>query len=442
MCMPRRGEPYRKPNWRIRRFLLFILFLSGRIPPLRQLLLYLWKKYRLLTYKWRSRQLTAEGSKEFDVDKIYWVDPARIVYSSLQEFDIYRDRGRIVGGNWDRLDKKFEELDIYIAFKERYRDGKNWDDTFFYQRVLGEIESGKFLWRCRNKSDLNQRCSTLDSLFQDIKHDGYKLKSEITRKDDNPDPIQSEDEITVNVGRDGDLLFNNGAHRLSIAKILNIQRIPIKITVRHTQWVNFRREIMLFSQDQPCGKIYHPLTHVDLQDIPAVHDLELDRFSMIQANLTVSKGLLLDIGAQWGYFCHKFEEIGFDCYAVEQDSIHIYFLKKLKRVENRRFSIIPKSIFHYNGVENLQFDVVLALNIFHHFLKEEDSYLKLCELLGKLEMKEMYFEAHNPIESQMKGAYKNYSEEEFVEFIVQTSKLKESQLLGRANDGRGIYKLY
>lgn len=440
--MPRRGEPYRTKNWRVRRFQLFILLLSGKFPPMRRLLLYLWKKYRLLTYKWRSRQLAREGSEEFDVDKIYWIDPAGITYSSLQEFDIYRDRGRIVGGDWDRLDKKFGELDIYIAFNERCREGRNWEDTVFYRRVLGEIESGKSLWRCRNKSDLNERCKTLDSLFQNIKHEGYKLQSEIAYKEDNHNPIQSEDEITVNVGRDGDLLFNNGAHRLSIVKVLGIKSIPIKITIRHPQWVNFKREIMLYSKDQPSGKIYHPLTHLDLQDISAVHDLELDRLSLIQAKLTVSKGLLLDIGAQWGYFCHKFEEIGFDCYAVEHDKMHLYFMEKLKRAESRSFKIINKSIFQYNDIENLHFDVVIALNIFHHFLKEKGSYLKLCELLGKLEMTELYFEAHNPNESQMKGAYKNYSEEEFVEFILQTSKLKESQLLGRATDGRGIYKLY
>jgi len=38
-----------------------------------------------------------------------------------------------------------------------------------------------------------------------------------------------------------------------------------------------------------------------------------------------------------GYFCHKFEEEKFDCYAVENDRENLHFLKILKRAENRGF---------------------------------------------------------------------------------------------------------
>ena len=261
-------------------------------------------------------------------------------------------------------------------------------------------------------------------------------------KENTRDQLQSEDEITVNVGRDGDLLFNNGGHRLAIVKLLGIPRIPIKITVRHPQWAKFRREILLYAEDQPSGKIYSPVTHPDLQDMPAAHDLESDRFNIIQANLSTGKGRLLDIGAHWGYFCHKFEEMGFDCYAVENDRMHLYFLQKLKRAENRRFKILPESIFECSEVKNSHFDIVLSLNIFHHFLKERGSYLKLVNLLKNLKMKEIYFQPHQTNEPQMEGAYKNYPEEEFVEFILQTSKSNKANCIGRTRDGRGIYKIY
>ena len=41
----------------------------------------------------------------------------------------------------------------------------------------------------------------------------------------------------------------------------------------------------------------------------------------------------------------------------------------------------------------------------------------------------------------MKGAYKNYSPEEFVEFVLKNSCLDEAKLIGE-EDGRPIYKLY
>ena len=437
----RRGEPYRAKSWRWKRFQFFVSSLLDRFPLLKRLLRYTWQNTRILRYKWRSKKLLAESGHEFDVDKICWVDPKRIIYSSLKEFDIYKDKGRVIEGNWDRLEKRFEDLEVYVAFKERSIEGKDWEDTAYYQGILDDLRNGKIRFG-RSKSDLDRRCKYLDSLFQNIKNRGYKSQSEILSEQNTYDPMQIEDEITVNVGRKGDLLFNNGAHRLSIVKLLGIPRIPIKITVRHPQWVNFRRQILLYAKNQSSGKIYQPIPHPDLQDLPSFHDSESDRFNIIQKELSVRKGRLLDIGANWGYFCHKFEEIGLDCYAVEIDRVNVYFLEKLKRAENRHFKVIPESIFQYQDIENLYFDVVLALNIFHHFLKDKSSYLELINLLKKLNMKEMYFQPHLPNEPQMRGAYRNYSEEEFVEFILQNSKLNKAKFIGAARDGRKIYKLY
>lgn len=46
------------------------------------------------------------------------------------------------------------------------------------------------------------------------------------------------DQISVNVARDGKLLFNNrGLHRLSIAKIVGVEKIPISVVVWHSKWV-------------------------------------------------------------------------------------------------------------------------------------------------------------------------------------------------------------
>jgi hypothetical protein len=441
----KRGEPYHVKNSMRTRFSIFVVSILSRFPPLKQLVSYLYYNLTILMYRWRVERLMKRHGSEFDIDKIYWVNPEVIRYASLKEFSIYKDKGKTIGGSWDKLEKKFEHLDVYIAFKERFVEGKDWEDTIFYQRVLGNISNGKILWGCQNKSDLNRRCENLDALFRNIKNTGYKSRSEMLSEENTLAPILVEDEIAVNIGRNGDLLFNNGAHRLTIAKLLGIQRIPVKITVRHSQWVNFVSQVLLFAKSRPAGELYQPITHPDLQYLPSSHDSEYDefnRFDMIRKELSVEGGRLLDIGANWGYFCHKFEEIGFDCYAVEIERVNLYFLEKLKRAENRRFKIINKSIFEYQDIENSSFDVVLALNIFHHFLKDRASYYKLIDLLGKLKLGEMYFQPHCLGEPQMEGAYKNYSEEEFVKFILEASKLTKAELIGATQDGRKLYKLH
>lgn len=133
----------------------------------------------------------------------------------------------------------------------------------------------------------------------------------------------------------------------------------------------------------------------------------------------------------------------FDCYGVESDRTHVYFLQKLKVVENKNFEVIPRSIFECQDIiENTYFDIVLALNILHYFIKKEDTYYKLVNLLRTLKMKEMYFQPHLHDEHQMEGAYKNYSEEEFVVFMLQNSRLNKAKLIGKSDDGRSLYKLY
>jgi hypothetical protein len=68
--------------------------------------------------------------------------------------------------------------------------------------------------------------------------------------------------------------------------------------------------------------------------------------------------------------------------------------------------------------------------------------LKLIDLLHKIRVEETYFESHIPEEFQNIKTYKNYSEEEFVQFILKNSKLNKPLFIGTAQDGRKILKLF
>ncbi len=388
--------------------------------------------------KLKIKMLMSSFSPDIQIgtEDIYWIDPAKIkyIYESDKCLDIWLDKGKVIGGNWDAL-SRFEESDVYKALRNVLINKDKWENTSFYRRVLNQILNGEEKWGCRNELEFRERLKDIEFLFEYIKKHGYKSKKllEVNSK-------QKEDEVTVNIGRYGDLLLNNGRHRLSIAKLLNIKKIPIKITAKHQKWVDFKNQILNYAEKMG-GVVYQPLTHVDLQSIPSQY--KDDRFDFIKKNTTSKKGTLLDIGTHWGYFCHKFEEEGYDCYAVENDIESLYFLGKLKRAEDRRFKIISKSIFDSYDEIPKKFDVVLALNIFHHFIKHEDDYHKLVNLLNKLEMEEMFFQSHRTDEPQMKGAFKNFTPEEFVYFILQNSCLKKMECIGKTDqDGRFLYRLY
>lgn len=166
-----------------------------------------------------------------------------------------------------------------------------------------------------------------------------------------------------------------------------------------------------------------------------------DRFEIIKKNLSIFPGKVLDIGASLGYFCHKFEDEGFDCYASEADRMLCYFMEKLRKIEGKRFKIVTQSIFDYQRKKDLAFDVVLALSVFHNFLARKESYFDLIKLLKRLKAKELFFETYVPNPASPSGYYKDLTPEQFVDFIIASSSFKKAEFLGRSKNGRPIYKL-
>lgn len=384
---------------------------------------------------WRSsyQNKAQKGERFAALDKIF-VRPSRVKEYIIRDYDKWKDRGKILDGHWDQHRGMVEELDVFQAFQARFFGNKSWQETPFYQRVLNQLANGAVKWGCKTQADFDQRCEGLDRLFQTIKDNGYLSQEELPDRKDTP--LQLYDEVSVCVDRDGQLLFEDGRHRFCIAKLLELDEIPVQVTVRHRDWYNFRRDIIAYASRND-GRVYAPLLHPDLQNIPSVHGHQ--RFEVFKLHLPENRGKLLDIGAHWGYFCHRFEDEGFDCYAAEMDEAHLHFMKKLRKADNKQFHIIDKSIFDYH--DQTDFEIVLALNIFHHFLKNETDYQQLISLLGRLNMNVMFFEPHLTTEPQMVNAYANYDPDKFAAFIVENSCLNHVEMIGEAEDSRRIYKL-
>lgn len=371
-------------------------------------------------------------------DQVLWIDPRRITNIVIdpinwEGYNKLGAIGRIVGGNWDLYTMPFEHLDVYQALKARFVHGARWEDTSYYQDIAARLDQGTRLWGMRDRKDLPERLDGLDRLFENVKEHGYETNQQLLG---DRYSLRAMDEITVRIGRDGELLFEDGRHRLAIAKILDLPKIPVLVTWRHREWYKFRAEILDYAK-RYGGRVYQPIMHPDLADIPVVHGDT--RFELIRSNMPVEGGTLLDIGANWGYFCHRFEDEGFHCYAVEKSSRDFYFLDRLRLAERRRFAAIEASIFEF--WEKSEFDVVLALNIFHHFLKTADDYDKLVQFLRRLRTRVLFFEPHLTDEAQMAEAYRNLDHEAFVRFVAENTGLDQWQCIGFGQEGRPIYRL-
>jgi hypothetical protein len=346
---------------------------------------------------------------------------------------------------------RFDDLEVVKGLRQRIETGAEWSQTEFYKRLLRQlVDDGEAPWGICSERDLIERCEYLDRLIVSIERHGYMLSSEVTLCGENKGvdghPVYGS-EITVNIGRDGQYLFQDGRHRLAIAKILGVQRVPVKVLVRHQEWVDFRQSLWALARggatsDGSC--LYQNPMHPDLQDIPYAHSCA-DRFAVLKESAGLGTGDVLDIGANLGFFCHGFEELGYNCFAVEHLREYAEAADKLRVAERRQFTIIADDLFAASVREPLNgrtFRIVLALNIFHHFLKEPDLFAKFAFWLQELRADTMYFEPHIASEAQMRGAFVNFSEDEFVRYILDHSVFTQAELIHRCSDGRPIYRLW
>ena len=422
-------------------YLLYIKPYSDKIPFFREIA----KRFWLVN--WKISLKIKSIMQSIDLGKVYWINPKKIEYSLDENWHYLpknftcADNDKKNVHNWDLPGNliKFEERQSYEGYYQHFIEGKKWTETKFYQSVLDQMESGKFKWGCSSEEEFIKRCRQLDELYKDIENNGLKTQKILGNgeKLKHRGIREVRDEISIAIGRDGDLIHYDGQNRLAIAKILNLNQVPVKIYRRHKKWMKFRKKLFHYVKKEMNGRALEPLLHPDFSGIPSFW--ENRRFEMIKKNISIKKGTLLDIGAHWGYFCHKFEEMGYYCTAFEENSENRYFLKKLKRAGNMNFKVIDQSIYDFK--DNLHFDIVLMLNLSHYLFEKKERYDQLVKLLRKMKTNKIYLQINTPLEMKEGSVHRNCFREDIINVILKNANLKNLDCIGEIKESK-IFKLY
>lgn len=138
--------------------------------------------------------------------------------------------GRFVaGGDWDERAERFDDLPVITQlFTERMSP----KETDLYQRQLRRIQVGELAWTKgrRTQSELDEQFAELIRTFETIRATGYRTQAELG--------LEGGDEIRVCVDRRGRLcVYSGGSHRLAMAKLLDLPRVPVIIGRVHALWV-------------------------------------------------------------------------------------------------------------------------------------------------------------------------------------------------------------
>jgi SAM-dependent methyltransferase len=391
-----------------------------------------------------------------DPRTVYWIDPMRIhLHTSLKtdspdwEAWVFAQRGRIrtvQDGEWDVSELRVADMRVCRAVDARINNGASWQSSDYYQTAIRDIEAGRHVFACKDRSDFDRHCVELDKLIESIAKTGYQ---ESSRLDDTAsiDSSLGHQEIIVNISREGFPLFQDGRHRLAVARTLKINRIPVQILVRHEEWQAFRSFMQRMARGSGGaakeGFLYQDPIHFDLGDIPALHGCE-DRWEAMSANLPAGSGAALDIGCNLGYFCHGLERKGYSPIGVEYLPDIAYAAQKIARAEKMKFKIVEGDILSDEtkvSIGDGEFAVVVAVNIFHHFIKTEAGFKRLERFMKDLNCRTMFFESHHPDDPQMQGAYMNPTPAEFAQKIGEWGRFQFISPIYSAADGRTIFAL-
>lgn len=376
-------------------------------------------------------------------DKIIYVPTNKIKYITEQTFFDIEKEPVVDGGNWDVEDLIDIEKDfmVYKSIDQIINKGANWENTELYDYIVENMNYGSIKWACDTLEKCKNRGQYLLNLYDDVKLTGRIMPSEELRKVKGikgRNCYRDNDCIQVAIGRYGQVLFaQNGSHRFCMAKILGFKFVPAKVCRRHIEWENYRKTVFDLCAKNWNGKAYQTLPHPDFDEIESIH--EDNRYDLVFENTDLRNVKLLDIGSLFGYICYRAESDGFNCTAVEPSTSFSTVLKKLHYAMDMKYRIFKDSIFY---LDDKQHDIVIAFNIFHHFLKNEVMYNNLVKLLNELEYKEMFIQLHTHGENQMKGAYRDYTEDEFCKFIIENSKNKTTYRVIGEENGRKICKIY
>jgi len=209
------------------------------------------------------------------------INPENLEYMTIPAFSftLERHKTHILDGGWDqrhtnedigihRGNKKkrklirVENYDFYRSLKNHFEEDVPWEDTAFYHWAINDARENNIGNRYESKERIHARLEEIDKLYESVQTQGYLSQKDLGHT------LPAVNEVQINIGRQGEILFDEGKHRFVISRLLNLQEIPVRVFVRHQMWQKIRQEVSTAtSMSQLSETARMNLDHPDIQNI-------------------------------------------------------------------------------------------------------------------------------------------------------------------------------
>jgi hypothetical protein len=196
-------------------------------------MIYLKRTVQLYRRRCFKRDLDNVISYGYDIAprmfELIWVNPL-LVEDAVTH--LAKDcSARVIGGEWDVFKRrKLDGLSKIKMSKAHFVDGLSWQECGIFDHALRIIARSGHYDACSNINEVVSRYDKLDGLYSRLKDGASLLPQSKLRKGN----LREKGGIIIHIGRSGELLFGGGGHhRLAIAQILKLNKIPAQLGVIH-----------------------------------------------------------------------------------------------------------------------------------------------------------------------------------------------------------------
>jgi hypothetical protein len=284
-------------------------------------------------------------------------------------------------------------------------------------------------------ADVRRDVESYGRLYESMRRNGLLSQRELKRR--HPlgyQPINMDD-ISIAVGRAGELLLCQGGHRVEAARSLGIESVPVWVGVRHPEWWVFRQRVVAYAASHG-GRVPEHLLHPDLDNIPYAYDCRA-RLDLIVAALASSRGVVVDASPGWGHFLHRFEELGFDCIGLSTVEDDRYFLERLRAAKDRRFAI-ANDVRSTAVPRDSRVTALLLLRGTSLWLGSAATREALATLVAKTRPRHVFVEGDEPQVTPTGETLPTVPAHEVVEFCATAAELAHVESIG----DRGVGPIY